>query len=113
MDKENNERKVSTLLYRLGPDANNVLTSTGIGDDDRKKYSKVVEKFDVHFKVRRNVIFEHARFNKCDQLESELAEEYITALYSLVETCDYGTMKDEMLQDREAFAMQRYLKLFK
>ena len=66
----------------------------------RKKYSKVIEKLDAHFKVRRNVIFERARFNKRDQLESESAEEYITALYSLVETCDYGTMKDEMLRDR-------------
>ena len=100
LDKESDERKVSTLLYCLGPDADDVLTSTGIGDDDRKKYSKVIEKFDAHFKVRRNVIFERARFNKRDQLESESAEEYITALYSLVETCDYGAMKDEMLRDR-------------
>ena len=46
------------------------------------------------------MIFERARFNKRDQLESELAEEYITALYSLVETCEYGDMKDEMLRDR-------------
>ena len=45
------------------------------------------------------MIFERALFNKCDQLESESAEEYIT-LYSLVEMCDYGAMKDEMLQDR-------------
>lgn len=100
LDKESDERRTSTLLYCLGPDADDVLTSTNIGDDDRKKYSKVIEKFDAHFRVRRNVIFERARFNKRDQLESESAEEYITALYSLVETCEYGDMKDEMLRDR-------------
>ena len=27
-------------------------------------------------------------------------EQYITALYSLVETCNYGTLKEEMLRDR-------------
>ena len=96
LDKESDERKVSTLLYCLGPDADDVLTSTSIGDEDRKKYSEVVAKLDAHFKVRRNVIFERVRFNKRNQLENETAEEYITALYSLVETCDYGTMKDEL-----------------
>lgn len=33
-------------------------------------------------------------------MESESAEEYITVLYSLVELCEYGDMKDEMLWDR-------------
>ena len=57
LDKESDERKVSTLLNCLGPDADDVLTSTNI---DRKKYSKVIEKFDAHFRVRHNVIFERA-----------------------------------------------------
>lgn len=53
-----------------------------------------------NFRVWRNVIFECTRLNKCDQLESESAEKYITVLYSLVELCEYGDMKDEMLWDR-------------
>ena len=27
-------------------------------------------------------------------------EEYITTLYSLIETCNYGDLKDELLRDR-------------
>ena len=100
LDKESDERKASMLLYCLRPDANDVLASTNIEEADRKKYSKVIEKLDAHFKVHRNVIFERARFNKRDQSENESAEEYITALYSLIETCEYGPMKDEMLRDR-------------
>ena len=100
LNEESEERRVSTLLYCLGRDADDVLTSTNIEDGDRKKYSKVLDKFDTHFKVRRNVIYERARFNKRDQLEGESAEEYITTLYSLVETCDYGPLKEEMLRDR-------------
>ena len=34
------------------------------------------------------------------QLESESAEQYITALYHLAETCNYGELKSEMIQDR-------------
>ena len=59
LEKESDKSKVSTLLYCLSADTDNVLTSTNIGDN-RKKYSKVIEKFDAHFRVQCNVIFEYA-----------------------------------------------------
>ena len=52
------------------------------------------------FKVRKNLIFERARFNQRNQSEGESVEQYITALYHLVETCEYGDLRDEMLRDR-------------
>ena len=100
LDKEDESRRVSTLLYCLGEEAHDVLTSTGISAEDKKVYSKVLEKFDGYFDVRKNVIFERARFNKRNQLDGETAEEYITALYGLIETCEYGALKEEMLRDR-------------
>ena len=33
------------------------------------------------------------------QQEGESAETYITKLYRLAETCDYGNMKEELLRD--------------
>ena len=33
-------------------------------------------------------------------MKGESTDEYITVLYSLVETCEYGTLKQEMLRDR-------------
>ena len=51
-------RQVSTLLYCLGEEANDVLTSTYITEEDEKIFSKVMEKFDEFFKVCHNVIFE-------------------------------------------------------
>ena len=101
LDKEEDARCISTLLYCLGEEADDVLSSTNISEEDGKKYDKVVEKFDEHFQVRKNVIYERARFNKRDQLEGETAEEYITALYALVKTCDYkAELQDEMIRDR-------------
>lgn len=97
---EDEPRQVSTLLYCLGEEADDVLTSTNITDESRKKYSEVMAKFDTFFNVRRNVIFERARFNRRNQGQNESAEQYITALYSLVETCEYGDLRDEMLRDR-------------
>lgn len=93
-------RQVSTLLYCMGEDADNVLTSTNITDAEKQKYATVVKKFEDFFRVRRNVIFERARFNRRNQLEHESIEQYITTLYTLIDTCDYGDLKEELLRDR-------------
>lgn len=94
------ERKVSTLLYCIGEEGDQVLTTTNITEEERKSYATVIEKFDGYFQIRRNVIFERAKFNRRDQGEGESAEQYITCLYSLVETCNYGVLQEEMLRDR-------------
>ena len=48
----------------MGEEAEDVLTSTEISDDERKRYDAVMSKFDGFFKVRKNLIFERARFNQ-------------------------------------------------
>ena len=51
------EQQVSTLLYCLGEDAEDILDTTRITVDDKKKYEKIVEAFDNYFKVHKNVVF--------------------------------------------------------
>ena len=70
------ERQVSTFLYCLGEEAEDILLSTRITANARKEYDEVLAKFDEFFKVRRNVIFERARFNQRNQQQNESAEEY-------------------------------------
>ena len=62
------QRQVNTLLYCLGPDAEEVLDTTSISEDDKKKYEKVINEFDKYFDVKKNVIFECARFNQCTSI---------------------------------------------
>ena len=69
------------------------MGSTNITEEERKQYSKVLEKFDSHFQVRRNLIFERARFNKRDQMAGESAEQYITVF-------EYHDFRSEMIRDR-------------
>ena len=52
--------QVSALLYCIGDEAEDTLASTNISDDDRKNYSRVIAKFDVFLKIRKNIIFERA-----------------------------------------------------
>ena len=52
----------------------------------------------TYIKIRVNVILERAKFNRRYQKEGEKADEYIAALYNLVEICKYGELKEEMLR---------------
>ena len=98
--KEEEERQVNTLLYCLGEGAEDVLCSTGLAVGERKKYAAVLSKFDKFFGIRKNVIFERARFNSRIQKEGELAEQFIADLYSLADKCEFRDFKEEMIRDR-------------
>ena len=100
LSAESEIRQVDTLLYCMGDEAESVLSSTNITAANRKNFDLVIEKFDEYFAVRRNVIFERARFNRRCQQDGETVEQYITELYGLIEFCNYSELKDEMLRDR-------------
>ena len=91
------QSQISTLLYSLGDD---VLLSTNITEEQLKKYDDVLAKFAEHFKVRQNIIFERAKFNKRVQLDGESFEQYITAVYHLADTCNFGNLKEDLIRDR-------------
>ena len=50
LSDESDTRQVCTLLYCLGNEAEDVLRSTNISEEDQKKYKEVREKFDAFFK---------------------------------------------------------------
>ena len=75
---------MSMLLYCLDEDVEDVLSSTNITEAERDKYDSVFKKFDDFFQVRKNVIFERAKFNTHLQGEDESVKEFITAFYHLV-----------------------------
>ena len=100
LNTEDGEKQVSTLLYCMGEDAEDTLTSMNISADDRKRYNTVIGKFDVFFKVRKNITFERAWFNRRSQGPEESVKQFITSLYNLAENCAYGELKDEMIRDR-------------
>ena len=99
MEKDE-QRQVSTLLYCLGEEAEDILNTTNISEEDRKKYGKIIEQFDTYFKVKTNVIYEHACFNKRSQLPDEPVDHFITEIHTLAESCEFGEMKQALIRDR-------------
>ena len=84
----------------MGNQADNILHSFNLSEEDAKKYTTVKDKFDSHFIKRRNVIFERAKFNMRKQEDGESVDSFITALYELAEHCNYGALRKEMIRNR-------------
>ena len=83
----------------MGDEADDVLTSFGLTEEDKNDYKTVKEKFNRHFITRRNIIWKRARFNSHAQGNGEGVESYITALYGLVEHCNYRDLCEKMIRD--------------
>ncbi|UYV61067.1 K02A2.6-like, partial [Cordylochernes scorpioides] len=84
----------------MGDNADDILLSCKIASDQLENYNKVIECFESHFIPRRNIIYERARFNQRCQQEGEKVNEFITALHSLAEHCNFGMLHDELIRDR-------------
>ena len=59
-----------------------------------------LEKLDAYFKPQRNIPFERHMFIQATQDPSETMDMYVTRLKRLAQTCDYGTLSDEMIRDQ-------------
>ena len=63
--KKSEEIQINSSVYAMGDSTDDVLTTFVFHEEgDDLKYDKVKEKFDQYFTVRRNVIYERAKFNK-------------------------------------------------
>ena len=92
--------QIHTLVYTMGDEAEDILTSFRLTEEQGKTYATVVERFHRHFVKRRNLIFERAKFNRRKQEEGELVDDFIMDLYRLAEHCSYGELHDELIRDR-------------
>lgn len=98
---EKTERtQVNTLIYSMGPQAEDLLESFGLTDGNKKKYEPVKKKFQEYFAIRTNIIFERAKFNQRKQEPGESVDCFIASLYAMVDYCSFGAMKDELLRDK-------------
>ena len=63
LNKKDEVQQINTMIYCMDNEASDTFRSFTFAEGQGKKYDKVKEKFDPHFITKRNVIFEHAKFN--------------------------------------------------
>ena len=91
LEEKSEESQVNTLIYSMGGEADDIVQSFG------DKVKKLLEDF---FIIKRNVIFERAKFILRSQQESETVDVFITDLHNLAEHCKFGVLRDELIRDR-------------
>ena len=74
LSTETASKQVSNFLYCLGKEAESVVPSTNITQDDRKDYSKVLKKL-TDFLNYVKTIYEQTRFNRRNQQSGETIEQ--------------------------------------
>lgn len=106
LDQKEEAVQVNTLIYTMGDEADDILRSFKLSEEDKNKYSVVKDKFEKHFVKCRNIIFERAKFNMRKQEGGESVDSFITNLYALAEHCGYNALHDEMIRDRLVVGLQ-------
>ena len=84
----------------MGEQADDVFISFELTMEQEKNYEEVTEKFKNYFIVKRNAIFERAKFNSRNQQEGESVDSFVTELYGLASYCNFGALKDKLIWDR-------------
>ena len=85
--------QVNTLVYCMGDETDDILSSLGLSEDDKKSYDTVKTKLNGHFVKHKNLIYERARFNQRMQEEGESVDSFVTSLHCLAEYCGYEGLK--------------------
>ena len=100
LTSKSKETQVNLLIYSMEEEADGILYSFGLSNNNRKKYNTVLNKFEDHFVKWRNLIYK-IKYDMRRQEEGEPVDLFITSLsYQLAEHCNYRDLYDEMIRDR-------------
>ena len=94
------ERQINMLIYCMSDKLEDIFESFNLANDDAKEFDTVLQKFDDHFVIEKNAIFERAKFNMRCQKRGEPTELFIMTLHKLSEFCNYGLLCDKLIRDR-------------
>lgn len=100
LDKESQEIQVSTLIYCLGNEAENIFKSFNLEAQASKNWETVINRFDEYFIPKRNIIYERKLFHECEQQIGETVEQFVRNLYEVADKCGYADGKEEQIRDQ-------------
>ena len=101
--KEEKDVQISSLLYSMGPEADDIYKT--FTNTDRATFQEILQKFESYFQPKKNVIHMRAKFNSRSQLPDENIEQFIRALYDLSEHAEFAD-RDAAIRDRIILGVQ-------
>jgi transposase InsO family protein len=100
LSQRTNDAQVSTLIYVMGPESEEIINSLKFTDEELNCYDSVITKLNAHFIPKRNLIYERAKFNLRVQQPDETVDSFVTALHTLANNCEYKSLREELIRDR-------------
>ena len=92
------KRKVFILLNLIGQQGQEIYQSFEFEDyGDKLDFQKVIEKFNDYCNPIKNVVFERFQFLSRTQKEGESFKSWLLELRTLIQSCEFKEMSDEML----------------
>ncbi|UYV80180.1 hypothetical protein LAZ67_18001902 [Cordylochernes scorpioides] len=90
MKKKEEADKIDLFMYLMGDRADDIFRTFKFEkEEEATKIDSVLKAFDSHFCVRKNIIYERAKFNSRIQEDREPLDEFITSLYKLADSCEF------------------------
>lgn len=95
-DTVTDKQKIAILLHAGGDEINEIYASLALESPQLKT---VIEHFDGYFLPQTNVTYERFLFFNRKQHQEESHEQFMVALKNLSKSCQFGTLKDELIKD--------------
>ena len=101
LSEKDDKIQSATLLHVAGSDVLEIYnTFMWEQEGDERKIAKIMEKFQAYCEPRKNITWERHVFNTCNQEVRETIDQYITKLKTKARSCEFGALKDSLIQDR-------------
>ncbi|XP_055856265.1 uncharacterized protein K02A2.6-like [Episyrphus balteatus] len=98
LEEQTDSRKVALLLHYMGPDSLDIFNSFN-EDLDKITYDALVKKLDAYFLPKVNIVMERYSFFSRRQGPDESIDEFVTSLKNLSLTCDFGSIREDLVRD--------------
>ncbi|XP_025834030.1 uncharacterized protein LOC112905573 [Agrilus planipennis] len=111
LESKSDKEKIDLFCYCAGEKAEEILKQViPSASLETATFATVSKAFDEYFHPKKNIVFERAKFNARVQAFGEPVDEFITALHTLRDKCEYGTLRDELIRDRIVIGLQLALR---
>lgn len=100
LDKKDQKIRVATLLQAIGLDCFKAYKDLPLTEEDKATTDGILKGLAKNLAPNVNVIYERYVFNTSKQEEDESVDQFIRRLRRLIEKCNYGQLKDELLRVR-------------
>ena len=98
-DEKPDNMKSSLLLHCIGEQARKVYMFNFSSTADSMKLEKIIEQFEAHFYLRKNITYSRVNFLTYRQETGQSFDDYVTELRKLSSDCELEGLQESLLRD--------------